>query len=156
MARFDRGSLAAAAVMVVMLLLGVVSGVAIDRWVLRPERELSMERSGAMPRERFDPARARTRFSGQLAEELALSAEQRAAIDSLLRQQQVRARAVMRESQPQLRQVTAETEAGIKAVLSDDQWSRWQELRRERIRRRSPPRQQLDPSSAPNGTGRTD
>ncbi|HEU4829446.1 MAG TPA: hypothetical protein VFT04_09640 [Gemmatimonadales bacterium] len=140
MARFDRGAFAAAAVMVVMLLLGVVSGVALDRWVLQPDREHGVGRSGAMPRERFDPARARTRFSSQLAEALALTPDQRSAIDSLLRRQQVRARAVMRETQPQLRQVTAETEAGIRAVLSEEQWNRWQELRRERIRRRPPPR----------------
>ena len=141
MARFDRGTVSAAAVMVVMLLLGVLCGVALDRWVLRPSRELASDRTGAMPRERFDPARTRTRFSGQLAEALALSAAQRVAVDSLLRQQQVRARAVMRETQPRLREVTAETEAGMKAVLTEEQWSRWQELRSERGRRRPPPRQ---------------
>jgi hypothetical protein len=140
MTRFDRGTMSAAAVMVVMLLLGVVCGVALDRWVLRPNREMALDRAGGMPRERFDPARARTRFSGQLAAELGLSAEQRAAVDSLLRQQQVRARAVMRETQPRLREVTVETEAALKAVLTDDQWNRWQEQRRERGRRRPPPR----------------
>lgn len=139
MTRFDRGSLAAAAVMVVMLLLGVVSGIALDRWVLRPERALTMGRPGAMPRERFDPARARTRFSDQLARELELSAEQRVAVDSLLRLQQMRVRAVMGESQPRLQEVAAETESSIRAVLTDEQWNRWQEIRRERGGRR--PRQ---------------
>ena len=139
MTRFDRGSLAAAAVMVVMLLLGVVSGIALDRWVLRPERTLTMGRPGAMPRERFDPARARTRFSDQLARELELSAEQRVAVDSLLRLQQMRVRAVMGESQPRLQEVAAETESSIRAVLTDEQWNRWQEIRRERGGRR--PRQ---------------
>ena len=140
MTRFDRGSLAAAAVMVVMLLLGVVSGIALDRWVLRPERTLTMGRPGAMPRERFDPARARTRFSDQLARELELSAEQRVAVDSLLRLQQMRVRAVMGESQPRLQEVAAETESSIRAVLTDEQWNRWQEIRRERGGRR--PRRQ--------------
>lgn len=140
MTRLDRGSLSAAAVLVVMLLLGIVSGVALDRWVLRPDRELATGRSGAMPRERFDPTRARTRFSGQLAQELGLSAQQQAAVDSLLRLQQVRARTLMRETRPRLREVTAETESGIRAVLTEDQWNRWQELRRERGGRRPPPR----------------
>lgn len=140
MTRFDRGSLAAAAVMVVMLLLGVVSGIALDRWVLRPERALTMGRPGSMPRERFDPARARTRFSDQLARELELSAEQRVAVDSLLRLQQMRVRAVMGESQPRLQEVAAETESAIRTVLTDEQWNRWQEIRRERGGRR--PRRQ--------------
>jgi hypothetical protein len=140
MTRFDRGSLAAAAVMVVMLLLGVVSGVALDRWVLRPDREHAMGRPGGMARERFDPARARSRFSGQLARELGLSPDQRVVVDSLLRLQQVRVRAVMREAQPRLREVTTETETAIRAVLTEDQWARWQELRRERSGRRAPPR----------------
>ncbi|MGE5925967.1 MAG: hypothetical protein ACM357_01330 [Gemmatimonadota bacterium] len=140
MTRLDRGSLVAAAVMVVMLLLGVVSGVALDRWVLRPDRAHVMGRPGGMARERFDPARARSRFSGQLARELGLSADQRIVVDSLLRLQQVRARAVMREAQPRLREVTAETERAIRAVLTEDQWNRWQELRRERGARRPPPR----------------
>ena len=140
MTRFDRGSLAAASVMIVMLLLGVVSGIALDRWVLRPERALTMGRPGAMPRERFDPARARSRFSGQLARELGLSEAQRVAVDSLLRQQQLRVRALMRESQPRFREVTVETEAAIRTVLTEDQWNRWQELRRERGGRRATPR----------------
>jgi hypothetical protein len=140
MTRFDRGSLSAAAVLVVMLLLGILSGVALDRWVLRPDRELAAGRSSAMPRERFDPTRARARFSGQLAQELGLSAGQQAAVDSLLRLQEVRARALMRETRPRLREVTTETEAGIRAVLTQDQWSRWLELRRERGGRRPPPR----------------
>lgn len=126
--------------MVVMLLLGVVSGIALDRWVLRPDREVAMGRPGGMARERFDPAQARTRFSGQLARELGLSASQRVVVDSLLRLQQVRARAVMREAQPRLREVTAETETAIRAVLTEDQWNRWQELRRERSGRRPPRR----------------
>ncbi len=140
MTRLDRGSFVAAAVMIVMLLLGVVSGIALDRWVLRPDRELAMGRPGGMARERFDPARARSRFSGQLARELGLSAEQRVVVDSILRLQQVRARAVMRESQPRLREVTAATEAAIRRVLTEEQWNRWQELRRERGSRRAPPR----------------
>ena len=140
MTRLDRGSLLAAAVMVVMLLLGVISGIALDRWVLRPDRELAMGRPAGPGRERFDPARARSRFSGQLARELGLSAGQRVAVDSLLRLQQVRVRAVMRESQPRLRELTAETESSIRMVLTEDQWKRWEELRRERGGRRPPPR----------------
>lgn len=138
--RIDRGTVSAAAVLVVMLLLGIVSGVALDRWVLRPDRELAVGRSGAMPRERFDPTRARDRFSGQLARELGLSRDQQAAVDSLLRLQQVRARTLMRETRPRIRELTLETEASIRAVLTEEQWNRWQALRRERGGRRPPPR----------------
>jgi hypothetical protein len=136
MSRFDRGSLSAAGLLGVMLVLGVVSGIALERWVLRPERQPSMAHEMRMPRERFDPANVRTRFSDQLAATLALTADQRRAVDSVLRLQQDRTRAVMRETQPRLRDVVRETEAAMQSVLTPDQWRRWQELRQERMDRR--------------------
>jgi len=139
MPRSDRGALLAAVLLGVMLLLGIVSGVALERWVISPERpEVAMRRGPGMPGRGMDPAAVRGRFSRQLARELDLDSAQARAVDSLLRQQQARVRAAVRESQPRLREITRETETGIRAVLSTEQWNRWQELRRERTSRRRP------------------
>src|SRR5690606_33576254 len=130
MPRFDRGALLAAVLMVVMLLLGVVSGVALERWVIAPERpEVGARRAPAGPARRIDPAAVRGRYSRQLARELNLDSAQAQAVDSLLREQQTRVRATMRESQPRLREIARETESRIRTVLSTEQWNRWQELR---------------------------
>lgn len=136
MIRFDRGAVQAALLLVATLILGVVAGVALDRWVLRPGRDAVTAMPGMDQRPRFDPAGMRMRFSNQLARELGLEPAQRLAIDSLLRLQQSRARAVMIEREPELRRIAAETRTAIRGILTEEQWKRWQELRERRMPRR--------------------
>lgn len=151
MAGIERGSLSAAALIVVMLLLGALSGIALDRWVLRPDEPAAAMHDMRMAPGRFDPANVRTRFSRQLADALALSGDQRRAVDSILRLQQERTRAVMRETQPRLRDVVRETETAMRSILTPEQWQRWQELRQERMERRPrrPMRESLDTRNEP-------
>ena len=55
MAGIERGSLSAAALIVVMLLLGALSGIALDRWVLRPDEPAAAMHDMRMAPGRFDP-----------------------------------------------------------------------------------------------------
>ena len=139
MIRFDRSSLLAASLLLVTLLFGVIGGVALDRWVLRADAYASGQRA-AIPRrmgeQRFDPARLRSEFGGQLARELGLTAEQRARVDSILQRQQVRSRTLMRQMAPELQRLADSTRAELREVLTPDQWERMQQLRAERMGRR--------------------
>ncbi len=135
-ARFDRGTVMAAALLLVTLLLGVVGGVALERWALRPQRVGAAP--GVMqlpaPRNRFDPARARIQLSARLARQLDLAPEQRVQVDSLLRLQQQEAGALMRGMRPRLDSVTARTQAALTQILTPEQQRKFDALRRRRLR----------------------
>ena len=133
--RLDRGSLLASGLIVVMLLVGLAGGVALDRWILRPH---DGERSpaGWMRDGRFDPARVRDRAAGRLARDLHLTPEQRTKMDSLMRRQQREAAAVMQSIRPRLDSVTARTQAELRAVLTATQQQAFDSLRRQRVRHR--------------------
>ena len=132
--RLDRGSLLAAGLIVVMLLVGVAGGVALDRWLLRP-RPGARGPAAWMRDGRFDPARVRDRAAGRLARELHLTAEQRVKLDSLMRLQQRQAAELMQSIRPRLDSVTARTQAELRAVLTESQRRTFDSLRRERPRR---------------------
>ena len=145
----DRNSVLAAGLVVVTLLLGIVSGVAIDRWLLRPPREFAGPGPGRMPaggeRRRFDPGQFREQLSAQLAKELELSAEQRVKVDSILSAQQMKSRELMGEVRPKLQVVAESTQAALRKVLTADQQEELRKLREERMRkvRRGPMREEV-------------
>ncbi len=132
MTRVDRGSLVLAGLAAVTLILGVVGGVALDRWALRPAHRGGRSAFDGGPGHRFDPARYRTQFTERLARDLELTAEQRVKVESLLTRQQEDARAVMREIRPRLDQVTARTQEDLRGILTSEQLQQWDELKRER------------------------
>ena len=76
------------------------------------------------------------RVAGWIADGMARSATFRALVERIEQGDVI----VYLESQPRLRELTAETESSIRMVLTEDQWKRWEELRRERGGRRPPPR----------------
>ncbi len=138
MIRFDRSSLIAAALLLATLVLGVVGGIALDRWALRPDAHAAGAQM-AMPRrmgDRFDPARLRTEYSGQLARALDLTPEQRVRVDSILQRQTARSRALMRQVAPELQRLADSTRAELRAVLTPGQWERMERFRAERTGRR--------------------
>jgi len=139
MARIDRSSLFAAGVVAVTLLFGIVCGIALDRWALRPAERTArpgVPRGAASPR--FDPADSRMQFSRRLARELELTDDQRRRVDSLLARQQVEARAIMRETRPRLEEATARTQAELRTILTPEQIAKWETMRRDRPRRMRP------------------
>lgn len=135
-ARFDQATVMAAALLLVTLVLGVVGGVALERWALRPHRVGAAP--GAMqvpaPRNRFDPARVRLQLSARLARQLDLTPEQRVQVDSLLRRQQQEAGALMRGMRPRLDSVTTRTQSALTQILTPEQQRKFDALRRRRLR----------------------
>ena len=141
MTRIERSSLFAVGVVIVTLLLGIVCGIALDRWALRPAGRVAQRgapRGDAEPR--FDPANTRMQFSRRLARELDLTEDQSRRVDSLLARQQVEARAIMSETRPRLEQLTARTQSELRAILTAGQLAKWEAMRRERPARRMRPR----------------
>jgi len=127
--------------------LGFLAGIGANRLLADPEpagvQHVRDARPGARPgnatrpgpeggmRRMQPPA---LRFSDHLAEELGLSAEQRAAIDSIMAENRTRVRALMREYQPRFREIVEETRRGVADVLTDEQRERMREMRSVRWR----------------------
>jgi Spy/CpxP family protein refolding chaperone len=128
---------------VVLLLLvataGAVAGIVGDRLVSErsdPSPAIADVRPGAVPGPgpwRWE-ARRDMRYGERLAADLDLSPEQRAAIDSIVRDQQQRVRALTAEVEPQFRAIAEQTRGRIEAVLTPEQRARLAELRNERRR----------------------
>jgi hypothetical protein len=74
------------------------------------------------------------RYADRLAESLELTAAQRAAIDSIVDEQQERVEELNREIQPRFRAIAQETRAGIEAVLTEEQRRRLRSMREDRMR----------------------
>jgi Spy/CpxP family protein refolding chaperone len=74
------------------------------------------------------------RYADRLAESLELTAAQRAAIDSIVDEQQERVEELNREIQPRFRAIAQETRAGIEAVLTEEQRQRLRSMREDRMR----------------------
>lgn len=122
----DRPRLLAVALLAVAFLVGVLGGIAADRWLLRPPFGHRFEQ-----RER-GPARMRQSFEVRLTKELDLSEDQRASVESLLAAQQNRTREIMRRVRPEIDSIATETRDELREILTPAQWSRFEEMRRER------------------------
>lgn len=112
------GPRAAAAVLLALtFVVGVLTGVVLDRALLpgppRWERE----------------ERVRESYRDRLARELQLTPQQQAQIDSILRTQQAQVRALRRRVAPEFRRIFQETRRKIEAVLTPEQRARLEELR---------------------------
>jgi Spy/CpxP family protein refolding chaperone len=128
---------------VVLLLLvataGAVAGIVGDRLVAERSDPVPAGeglRPGAVPGPgpwRWE-ARRDMRYGERLAADLDLSPEQRAAIDSIVRDQQQRVRALTAEVEPQFRAIAEQTRGRVEAVLTPEQRARLAELRNERRR----------------------
>lgn len=138
----------AVALIAVALLVGLVGGVALDRWVLRPASASAGEPLWAGPAGPGGPGgpggpplgeragRFRARYLQQLARTLDLTPAQRTQVDSLLRAQQLRTRALMRRNAPEMQAITTETNDALRAILTPEQWRRFEQLRHDRLERR--------------------
>jgi Spy/CpxP family protein refolding chaperone len=124
---------------VVLLLLvataGAVAGIVGDRLVTdRTDPAPASEglRSAPMPGAgpwRWE-ARRDMRYGERLSSDLGLTPDQRAAIDSIVRDQQQRVRALTAEVEPQFRAIAEQTRGRVEAVLTPEQRSLADALRR--------------------------
>ncbi|HSJ08121.1 MAG TPA: hypothetical protein VK936_15555 [Longimicrobiales bacterium] len=126
---------------IVLLLLvataGAVAGIVGDRLVSEradpsPAVEEARPGPGAGPW-RWE-ARRDMRYGERLSSDLDLSPAQRAAIDSIVRDQQQRVRSLTAEVEPQFRAIAEQTRGRVEAVLTPEQRARLAELRDERRR----------------------
>jgi hypothetical protein len=79
-------------------------------------------------------ARTDARYAERLGNWLALSATQRAEIDRIVAEEQVRVRELTQEVEPRFRAIAGETRTRIEAVLTDEQRNRLRTLREQRMR----------------------
>jgi hypothetical protein len=91
---------------------------------------------------RFE-ARPAERYGERLALSLELSPAQRAAIDSIMAEEQVRVRALTAEVQPRFRAIAEEARARVEDVLTAEQRERLRAMREERMRGMRPEMREL-------------
>jgi len=124
----SRPRLLATVLLIVAVAVGLLGGIALERGVLHPR---GMATWGGHHHHR--PGGLRWRFERQLTKELDLSPEQRRRVDSLLEAHENHSRALMRGVAPQLREVAGRAEAGLREILTPEQFRRFEELRKERL-----------------------
>jgi Spy/CpxP family protein refolding chaperone len=112
---------------------GSASVAADMEWTARPGPAPGMGAGAGAGPWRFE-ARPGERYGERLASSLELSAEQRAAIDSIVMSEQQRVRELTAEVQPRFRAIAAETRLRIEDVLTPEQRERLRGLRQERMR----------------------
>lgn len=149
---FDPGPRAKAATLLTLVgVLGVLVGVVLDRALIgrallagpAPAGVESLEpgpraprRGGmTMPTGTMRPGHmGGLRFSHEMSEALELTAEQKAAIDSIMEENRLRVRALAREYNPRFRAIVEETRREVDAVLTDEQRERMREIQGSRRR----------------------
>lgn len=122
----------ALALLLGVLLLGGAVGAFADRLVLDEP---------ACPRASFGRSRARDGRSHHLdwlAQELDLSAAQRARVEQTVERHRERVSALWRELRPQFEQMQAELRGEIRDVLTEEQRTAYEELLKSEKRRRHP------------------
>jgi hypothetical protein len=115
--------------------LGVVTGVALDRTVLRHHSVRGDSYRGRIPYWARTEGDHRRHWN-RMAKRLHLSREQGTAIDSILAQQARLLRGAREDVDPRMLAIMSMTKQRIDSVLTHDQRVLLQELRRERERKR--------------------
>lgn len=118
----------AVAVLLLVAVAGVASGIALERRVLHPHgwRDRGPGRGGEAhrggPRGRAETtAEGRARFRARMVRDLELTAEQAARIDTILERQRPRMDSLRAALEPPLRAAAEETRRQIEAVLTPEQ-----------------------------------
>src|SRR5688500_4906606 len=114
------------------LVAGVAAGFAMERAVLSPEAEVRDARGGDRGSDRGGPSRGR--YESVLYDQLDLTPEQRAQIDSAIERGRRETDAYWARVEPEMRSIVDSTRARIRAVLTTAQLARYDSLRAERRR----------------------
>ena len=122
------------AILALTLVAGVAAGFAMDRAVLRPEDGSPPPRAGERDGDRGGPGRGR--YESMLYDQLELTAEQRAQIDSAIERGRRETDAYWARVEPEMRSIVDSTRSRIRAVLTAEQRARYDSLRTERRRMR--------------------
>jgi hypothetical protein len=124
-----RGRAVAAVVLALVAIGGILSGVALDRIVLRPHGGPRPPMEMMRFPSRTPSTEERRRLGDELARELGLSAAQRVRVDSVMDQQMGKFQALRQEVRPRMRAIVAETRSALDSVLTPAQRTRLRELR---------------------------
>jgi Spy/CpxP family protein refolding chaperone len=143
-----RPGLLAAVLLASAVAVGFLGGVAADRLLFAPRTSYAAEQASDAPRDTLRPPGRRGpggdrmmpgqhrpdggRYLDVMARHLELTDEQRARIVEILAVQETRMQEITRDTRPRMRSVAEDTRASIEAVLTDEQRSRFQELRSRR------------------------
>jgi Spy/CpxP family protein refolding chaperone len=101
-------------------------------------------------------ARPEARYAERLGDALDLTPVQRAAIDSIVAEEQVRVRELTEQVRPRFREIASETRDRIEELLTAEQRETLRSLREDRMRtmRRGDPRWRQDSLRPPRSDGR--
>ena len=126
------GPLMAVLVLLLVAIVGGFVGVALDRLVLLPHMGFGYRHGpGGPPRDR--------EFRARFARELGLSPEQQTRIDSIMDRKGRELHAVRGQVQPTLDSIIARTRRSIDSVLTPEQRTKAEEIRRKHPRPPGPP-----------------
>jgi Spy/CpxP family protein refolding chaperone len=146
---FDaRPGLLAAVLLASAVAVGFLAGVAADRLLFAPRASYAAEQTPDAPRDtlrppgRQGPGGDRTtpgqhgpdggRYLDVMARHLELTDDQRASVEEIVRAQEARMQEIARDTRPRMRAVAEDTRASIDSVLTDEQRTRFREMRRRR------------------------
>jgi hypothetical protein len=116
------------------LAVGIVIGVAVDRYVLRPPPGMFFGRIRPMHNDSVGRVEMRAEMRKdmihRLSKELDLKPEQLAPVESVLVQREVAFEALRRESEPRLQALLDSSWVEIDRVLTPEQHEKWVEIRK--------------------------
>ena len=118
-----------------MFAIGVVAGVALERARDRRGREQHRVRDG-VPVWAL-PERDQRRHWARVSDRLALTPEQRVQVDSILTRRSRQLEAARAEVEPTMSAIMSSARSQIDSVLTPDQLTRIQEMRRQRAKERA-------------------
>jgi Spy/CpxP family protein refolding chaperone len=150
----------AAVLLLLVAASGALAGIVGDRLLtdrqrtaaLRPDAPAALPPGGPWRWE----ARPEARYAERLGDALDLTPVQRAAIDSIVAEEQVRVRELTEQVRPRFREIASETRDRIEELLTAEQRETLRSLREDRMRtmRRGDPRWRQDSLRPPRSDGR--
>ena len=128
--------IAAALALLAVFALGAAAGVLADRKLGRQPGERRHERSGRVPSWLNRPESEHRKYWSRIHDQLGLTPEQRAAVDTLLNRRARQLDAARHRMEPEMLRIMQETRAQIDSVLTPEQRQKLEEIRKERRERR--------------------
>ena len=128
--------IAAALVLLAVFVLGAAAGVLADRKLSRRDVGRRLEREGRVPSWLNRPEAEHRKYWSRIHDQLGLTPDQRAAVDTLLSHRARQLEAARHQMEPEMLRIMQETRAQIDSVLTPEQRVKLEEIRKERRERR--------------------